>query len=116
MKDDKVFLIHILQNIEKIENSMKNRTKTDFKKDLDLQDAITRRIEIIGEAVKNISEKTKKINPDVNWRGIAGMRDKLIHFYFGIDLEITFEIIKKDIPILKKQVQRILGSITSSTQ
>ena len=116
MKDDKVFLIHILQNIEKIETSMKNRTKTDFKKNCDLHDAITRRIEIIGEAVKNISEVTKKTNPDVDWRGIAGMRDKLIHFYFGVDLEITFEIIKKDIPILEKQVKRILSSNGFSKQ
>ena len=71
------------------------------------QSAIVREIEIIGEAIKNISEETRNKHKEVAWKEIAGTRDKMIHHYFGVDLEIIWEIIKKDIPILKKQMLEI---------
>jgi uncharacterized protein with HEPN domain len=71
------------------------------------QSAIVREIEIIGEAVKNISNMVKNKNKDVEWKAIAGTRDKMIHHYFGVDLDIIFSIVKREIPILKKQMERI---------
>lgn len=71
------------------------------------QSAIVREIEIIGEAVKNISESLKIKYKQVEWKDIASTRDKMIHNYFGIDLEIIWGIIKEDIPILENQIKKI---------
>jgi uncharacterized protein with HEPN domain len=86
-KDPLIFLQHILWEINKIENSTKKISKTQFNQNLDIQDATIRRIEIIGEAVKNIPTQLTLTYPDTEWTKIAGMRDKLIHGYFGIDIE-----------------------------
>lgn len=68
-----------------------------------LQDMIIRRLEIIGEAVKNIPTELKEKYSSVEWRKIAGMRDYLIHGYFAIDIELTWKVIVKDIPFSKKK-------------
>ena len=107
-EEDTIYLKHILENIEKMEISFKSKTKKQFEEDVDLQDATFRRIEVIGEAVKNISEELKKKNPKVEWRKIADTRNVLIHAYFSVDAEIVFGIVKKDIPKLKKQILLIL--------
>lgn len=85
-KDPKIFLEHILQSIEAIEDYVKDLTKDDFLNSPIVQDAVIRRIEIIGEASKNLPEDFKNEHPEVLWKDIAGMRDILIHKYFGIDL------------------------------
>lgn len=92
-KDPKIFLEHILQSIESIENYVENQTKEDFLNFPLVQDAAIRRIEIIGEASKNLPEDFKNKHPNVLWKDIAGMRDILIHKYFGINLELTWEVI-----------------------
>lgn len=92
-KDPKIFLEHILQSIESIENYVENQTKEDFLNSPLVQDAAIRRIEIIGEASKNLPEDFKNKHPNVLWKDIAGMRDILIHKYFGINLELTWEVI-----------------------
>ena len=106
-RDETFYLNEILEQIELIENSTRGISRSDFEKNLDLRDATIRRIEIIGEAIKNISKKTKDKYPLVGWRDIAGTRDKIIHQYFRIDFDVVWEIIKKDIPILKKQMETI---------
>jgi len=83
-KDTKIFLEHILESINLIEEYMQDKTKTEFLETKQLQDAVIRRIEIIGEAVKNIPDDIKEKYKDIPWRNIMGMRDILIHQYFGV--------------------------------
>jgi uncharacterized protein with HEPN domain len=106
-KDPEVFIEHILESIELIENYTANKTISDFIESVQLQDSIIRRIEIIGEAVKNLPAEVKSNYPDVPWKKIAGMRDVLIHEYFGIDLELTWQVVQKDIPDLKRENLKI---------
>lgn len=105
---DLPYLKHILDAINNIENSVKNLSKEEFKKSEDAKDSNVRRIEVIGEAVKNISKETKNKYPEIEWRKIAGTRDIMIHAYFNVDLDITWDIIKKGLPDLKKKIKIIL--------
>lgn len=107
-KDVLIFLTHVLQSIEVIEASLKRITKKEFLRDLDKRDATVRRLEMIGEAVKNIPAEFRKKYPAIPWIDIAGTRDKLIHHYFGVDFEEVWNIVKDDFPTLKKQVEEIL--------
>jgi uncharacterized protein with HEPN domain len=81
-----------------------DKKKSDFLDSKQLQDSVIRRIEIIGEAIKNIPGDFKSTHENIPWKEITGMRDILIHQYFGVDLELTWEVIKTDFPILKKQI------------
>ena len=107
-KDYKIFIKHILESIQIIENYLKDKNKQDFLDSQLIQDGITRRIEIIGEAVKNIPEEIKKLQPDIPWKEIAGMLDVIIHKYFGIDLDLTWQVIEKDLPSLKVKLNNLL--------
>lgn len=105
--DASAYIEHILENIKDIEEFSKNLTKNEFLKDKLRQKAIIRSIEVIGEAVKNISDNIKNKHKEIEWRKIAGTRDRIIHHYFGVELDIVWEIIKKDLPNLKKQINKI---------
>jgi len=107
-KDISVFLKHILESIERIEEFTKGISKEKFLDSVQLQDAVIRRLEIIGEAVKNLPPGFRKKHADVPWSEIARTRDKLIHGYFGVDLALTWDIVKKDLPDLKKKIKKIL--------
>src|SRR3989344_3115231 len=107
-KGDAVFLEHILDSIDAIEQFSKNITKSELDSNRLKRSAIVREIEIIGEAVKNISPSLKKKHTEVEWKSITGTRDKMIHHYFGVDTNIILDIIKNDLPKLKKQIQEIL--------
>ena len=107
-KDPQVFLKHILESIGWIEKETEVVSKDEFIKNVPTQDIVIRRLEMIGEAVKNLPGDFKKKCPDVPWQKISGLRDKLIHGYFGIDLELVWEIIKKDLPLFKIQIQHML--------
>lgn len=75
------------------------------------QDAVLRRLTVIGEAVKNIPKAFRTKYPKIAWKEIAGLRDKLIHEYFGVDLKLTFEIATEDLPELKKKISNIVEDI-----
>lgn len=107
-KDPSIFLQHIQESIEYIEEHTKKFTKSQFVKNVKTQDAVIRRIEIIGEAVKNLPQNYKKQHTNITWREIAGMRDRLIHGYFGINLATVWKTVKHDIPKLKKQIVKLL--------
>ncbi len=103
-----VFIEHILENIKNIEGFSQKLTKGELSKNKLKQYAIVRAIEIIGEAAKNLPVSLKEKYPGISWKEIVGTRDKIIHHYFGIDFDIVWNIIKKDIPELKKKIQKIL--------
>ncbi|MBI4035962.1 DUF86 domain-containing protein [Candidatus Daviesbacteria bacterium] len=107
-KDSTIFLIHISESIEWIEKETNDISKDKFIREVPIQDAAIRRLEIIGEAVKNLPGDFKKKYPAIPWQKISGLRDKLIHGYFGVDLGLVWEIIKKDLPTFKKQIQQML--------
>lgn len=109
-KDPQIFLKHILESIEWIEKDTKEMSKDDFLKNVPIQDAVVRRIEIIGEAIRNLPSDLKNENKDVSWQDIMDMRNKIIHEYFGVDLELVWEVVKKDTPELKEKVEKILSS------
>lgn len=104
-KDSAVFLKHILECIDLIEEYVKDLSKEDFKENIELQDAIIRRLEIIGEAARNLPDDFKSNYSDVQWRQIIAARNILAHFYFGIDLNTVWNIVKNDLPKLKEQVE-----------
>ena len=107
-KDNTVFLKHILDAIDIIEDYLKGRSYEEFKNNRMLQDAVIREIEIIGEATKNLSAEFRDKYPEIPWRQMAGMRDKLIHGYFGVDLGAVWDTATKDIPSLKEKLREIL--------
>ena len=110
-KEPLVFIKHILDCIESIEQFSEELSKEEFKKNDLKQSAILRKIEIIGEAVKNLPDSFRNKHSSAEWKKITGTRDRLIHQYFGVDLDLMWDVIKKELPKLKKQTQEILKSL-----
>ena len=109
-KDPKVFIGHIIESIELIERYSEKLTPETFKKDQGMQDAIIRRLEIIGEAVKNIPSAFKAKYSEIPWKQMAGMRDILIHEYFDVDLPLTWAVVKRELPTVKQKLEKLLNS------
>ena len=108
MKRDNAYLQHILDAISNIEKFIEGITKEEFTRNLEKQYAVLRGLEIIGEAAKNLSRELKRKYPHIPWKEIAGMRDKLIHQYFGVNLDLVWETVKTKLPELKNQISIIL--------
>ncbi|MCF6360136.1 MAG: DUF86 domain-containing protein [Cyclobacteriaceae bacterium] len=107
-RDELVFLEDILDCIDKIAEYVKGISENDFEKNIEKQDAIIRRIEIIGEATKRISTETRSQYSSIPWREMAGMRDIVIHEYFGITTPLVWRVATADIPNLKAKIKMIL--------
>lgn len=107
-RDRKLYLNDIWESILAVEEYVLPLTKKDFLSNQQVQDAVIRRLEIIGEAVKNLDENFKKSHDGIPWKNIAGMRDIITHEYFGVKLERIWEVIKSDLPSLKQKFLSIL--------
>ncbi|MBN2681725.1 MAG: DUF86 domain-containing protein [Bacteroidales bacterium] len=106
-KEDITYIDHAVSCIRKIRKYMKGVSKQKFINDDLLQDAVIRNIEIIGEASRNISLECKNKYAHIPWKEITGMRDKLIHHYMGVDVDVIWSTIKQDIPMLEKELKAI---------
>lgn len=109
-KDPKIFLFHILESCHAVEKYIQDVGEDDFRRNEEKQDAVIRKIEVIGEAVKNLPLDFRKDYPQVDWKGAAGMRDVLIHDYFGVDLKLLWRV-AHELPNFKKQIQDIFDSL-----
>jgi uncharacterized protein with HEPN domain len=103
---DRLYLDHILEAIGAAREFAAG-DRQDFLADRKTQSAVVRQLEIIGEAVKHLSAEVRQAAPDVPWRQIAGVRDRLIHAYFQVDLEAVWVMVETDLPALESTVQRL---------
>lgn len=104
-----IYLQDILESIHQIESYLDGVKESDFYQNSEKQDAVLRRLEIIGEAVKNISPDIRDKYEDIPWRKIAGMRDIIIHEYFGITLSMIWVVAQRDLPDLKLKIEAIIN-------
>ncbi len=109
-KDDRVYLLHILDAMDQIESYTQDCTYQAFMLTRLVQDGVIRQLEIIGEATKNLSNETRANAPEVPWRDMAGMRDVLIYQYFGVDMTAVWDTVRQDIPGLKQEISKLLSS------
>ena len=108
MKEDRVYLAHIRDAIQRIK-SFTVGGQDQFLADAMIQDAVIRNLEVIGEAVKGLSEELRVANPDVPWRQISGMRDVLIHHYFGVKLDTVWQVVIEHLSPLDERIRQLLG-------
>lgn len=111
MKNNQIYLKHILTAIEKVEKYTKGLSKDDFDKDGGVQDIAIRNFEVIGEAARNLSDDFKISYPEIPWREAQDFRNRLIHQYFEVDLDILWDTIQKDIPQLKIKIETLMEKI-----
>jgi uncharacterized protein with HEPN domain len=107
MREDKLLLLDILFAAQDIREFIGTSSEEEFSQDRMLQSAVIRQLEIIGEAARYVTQPTKDIYPQIPWHMIMGMRNRLIHAYFEIRLDLVWETTQNDIPILIKQLEEI---------
>jgi len=113
MKHNETFYLQsILDSILRIEQYLSGVSERDFLENVLVQDGVIRQLEIIGEAVKRLSVDLRSRYPQVPWQDIAGTRDKLIHDYFGVDIDKVWLMAYEDLPILKNEIIKILDELT----
>lgn len=108
-KEDSVYLRHILDAVNDIDEFVKDMDKERFLSNKAIKYAVVRSIEIIGEASKHLSKKFREQHKDIRWEDICGMRDKLIHDYIGVDYSVVWKVVERDIPSLKKKLMEVLN-------
>lgn len=104
------YLKHILQECSYLMNESEKITLRDLLVDETRMRAFARSLEIIGEAVKKLDAPFREDHSEIDWKAVAGMRDRLIHGYFSVDYEIVWDVVKNEIPPLKLQIEKILHS------
>ena len=102
------YLKHILDEINFLEREIRNYTEDQFMHDKVKQRAFARSLEIIGEAVKMVPDDFRLKHSEVDWKSFAGLRDKLIHHYFGVDYAIVWDVVINELPVLKKKLEQLL--------
>lgn len=110
-KEPTVYLKHIIESIDLIERRMKDVDREEFLEDVDIQDMIVRRLEMIGESVRNLSKEFRESHPKANWQGPADMRSALIHGYLEVDYKVVWDTVNNDLPRFKQQIIQLLGQI-----
>jgi uncharacterized protein with HEPN domain len=107
-RDDNVYLHHIMDAIELIEDYTKGMSENEFLTNSMAHDAVVRQIEIIGEAARNISDEFQSKYPELPWAKMVGIRNKITHEYFNVNYAIVWDTVKDDLPSLKKSINKIL--------
>lgn len=108
-RNDGDYLAHIIEAVKRASSYTDKMTYEEFLEDIKTQDAVIRNIEIIGEAVKNLSEEFRKRHTDIPWKSMAGMRDKLIHHYFGVNFSVVWKVAKEELPKIQNSLIKIQG-------
>ena len=106
MDNDKAYILHMLDEIENIDKFLMSMDYVTFIGDTKTTKAVERSLEIIGEAAKNLSEKFKGKNKQIPWRDVAGLRDKIIHHYFDVDYQTIWDIVQKNLPVLREVLMK----------
>jgi uncharacterized protein with HEPN domain len=107
----KVYLQDIMENMDIAENFLEGMSLEKLTKDKKTVYAVVRSIEIIGEATKHIPDSIRKKYPEIPWKRMAGMRDKVIHEYFGVNLEVVWRTLKEEIPPIKVLIKKVLAQL-----
>lgn len=113
-RDERFYLQHILDAIIKTETYLRDIDEIAFIKNSLVQDGVIRQLEIIGEATKRLSNQLRSQHDPIPWDDIAGMRDKLIHDYFGVDIDKVWLTASEDLPVLKRAIIDILNELSNS--
>ncbi len=107
MKNNSVYLIHIIEAIEKIEKYISQLDEKSFYSSDLVQDAVIRELQIVGEAARRIDQGVKDKSPQIAWSQLIGMRNILVHDYFTVDLDVVWVTLKDDLPLLKTEIQKL---------
>ena len=108
MKDDRLYLIHLSESIDKIESYIGGLDFASFMQNLLVQDAVLRNLQVLAESTQRLSEDFKTRHPEIQWYKIAGLRNILVHDYLGIDLETVWAVVTDKLPELKTVAQAAL--------
>jgi uncharacterized protein with HEPN domain len=108
MKRDEIYLLDILEAAKLAISYVENVSKEEFMRNVQCQDSVIRRIEIIGEAARRVSEKTKVTRSDIPWSEMMGMRNLMIHDYDGVDLKIVWDTVQRDLPRLIELIEPLV--------
>jgi uncharacterized protein with HEPN domain len=108
-RDYRVYLDDIIEAAEQIEQYTSGLSLEAFSKDRKTRDAVLYNLQVVGEAIKKVPEEVRSRHPDIEWKKIAGLRDILVHEYFGIDVDIVWDVVANKLPDLKLQIEKILA-------
>ena len=111
MKSDAVYLHHILDAIGQVEDYTTGLSRESFLSDRMVQDAVVRQLEIIGEAARRISAERRKADLALPWKEMIGLRNRIVHDYLNINLQVIWEVIRLELPLLRAQIEAVLAGL-----